>query len=250
MAEPERSLLNIPFGERGVPVYRACQSDSPRPAIILIHEVWGLTDHIKSVADRFCAESYEVIAPDLLAGTELETLATPDLQKAIFDPVERLKRQPEIRAMMAPLGAPEFAATTLKKLQAIFDYLKADKNVGKIGVVGFCFGGTYSFGLAANQPGLSAAVPFYGHGEQYIDKFADINCPVLAFYGQTDEALNEHIPQIESAMKAAHKDFSYQIYPGAGHAFFNDTNDVMYRPEAAKDAWNRALEFLGANLAG
>lgn len=249
MADHEHALLNIPYAAQGIPLYRACQADSPRPAIILIHEVWGLTDHIKSIADRFCLEGYKVIAPDLLAGTELENLVTPDLQQAFFDPVERLKRQPEIRAMMAPLGAPDFAASTLKKLQAIFDYLKADKNAGKIGVVGFCFGGTYAFGLAANQPGLSAAVPFYGHGEQYIDKFADINCPVLAFYGQTDEALNQHIPKIEAAMNSAHKKFDYKVYPDAGHAFFNDTNSVMYRPAAAKDAWNRTLDFLGSNLA-
>ena len=248
MAETEHSLLSIPLGDHGIPAYRACDADSPRAAIILIHEVWGLTDHIKSVADRLCQQGYEAIAPDLIANTDVAKVLNPELQKVIFDPIERPKHQVEIRAMMAPLSSPDFAEATLQKLQAVFDYLKADKNITKIGVVGFCFGGTYSFGLAAQQPELAAAVPFYGHGEQYIDKFADINCPVLAFYGEQDESLNAHIPQIEKAMKDNGKRFSYRVYPEAKHAFFNDTNPLTYNPAAAEDAWDRMLDFLKQNL--
>lgn len=248
MAEHEHSMLSVPYQNTGIPVYRACKATSPRPAIILIHEVWGLTDHIKSVADRFCEQGYEVVAPDLIANTDLAAVVKPELQKVIFDPKQRLTHQVEIRAMMAPLGSPEFARDTLDKLQAVFNYLENDPQVSKIAVVGFCFGGTYSFGLAANQPSLAAAVPFYGHGEQYIDKFSKIGCPVILFVGDKDVSITEQIPAIEQAMKKANKDFKYQIYPGAGHAFFNDTNPLAFNQAAADDAWAKTLEFLNQTL--
>src|SRR5487761_1285309 len=104
-AMQEHGLITIPYAQGGIPVYRTCaNSQNEHPAIILIHEVWGLTDHIKSVADRFCREGYEVIAPDLLAETGVEELATPELQRALFDPEERVKHQVEIRQLMAPLS--------------------------------------------------------------------------------------------------------------------------------------------------
>ncbi|HVX58612.1 MAG TPA: dienelactone hydrolase family protein, partial [Candidatus Saccharimonadales bacterium] len=171
MAEHEHGMMSIPYKEYGIPVYRACSSAERRPAVILIHEVWGLSDHIKDVADRFCREGYEVIAPDLMANTDMTKVIKPELQKVIFDPVKRLEHQVEIRAMMAPLGAPGFADETIAKLKTVFEYLENDQHVGKIFVVGFCFGGTYAFGLAVNKKGLAGAVPFYGHGEQYIDRF-------------------------------------------------------------------------------
>lgn len=238
------SMLSLPYKDQGLPVYRTCEVGEPHPAVILIHEVWGLTDHIKSVANRLCQEGYEVVAPDLIAGTELEHLVSPELQKALFDPEERAKRQVEIRAMMAPLASADFAAGVLAKLKACFSYLKEEPAVTKIAVMGFCFGGTYSFGLAAHQPGLAAAIPFYGHGEHYLEAFADISCPILAFYGQDDDNVTGHLPAIQEEMKTLDKDFSYKVYAGAGHAFFNDTNQVTYRKQAADDAWDRSLAFL------
>lgn len=245
----EHGLITIPYAQRGIPVYRTCTDrQDEHPAIVLIHEVWGLTDHIKSVADHFCREGYEVIAPDLLAETGVQELATPELQRALFDPEEKLKHQAEIRQLMAPLSAPGFSEETIKKLLVCFDYLDSEPTVTKIGVVGFCFGGTYSFGLAAQQPQLSAAIPFYGHGEQWVGEFSKINCPILAFYGEADTNLNQYISEIEEAMKAAGKNFTYKIYPGVGHAFFNETNPLTYNKQVAKDAWERTLDFLGQNL--
>jgi carboxymethylenebutenolidase len=247
MADHQHAMMSVPYRNHGIPVYRACAASEPRPAIILIHEVWGLTDHIKDVAERFCDEGYITIAPDLMANTDMAKVLNPKLQKVMFDEKERPKHQVEIRTMMAPLGSPDFAAETIARLKAVFDYLQNDANVSKVFVVGFCFGGTYSFGLAANQRGLAGAIPFYGHGEHYIDKFSGIDCPVMAFYGENDAALNEHIPAIEKAMKDAEKRFSYKIYPGVRHAFFNDTNPLTYNSEAAKDAWSRTLDFLAEN---
>lgn len=249
MAMDSQSMMEIPYKNQGIPIYRVCASgQTPHPAIILIHEVWGLTDHIKDVAGRFCEAGFEVIAPDLLAGTDVAKHAKPELQRVLFDPVERPKHQVEIRAMMTPLGAPDFAPTVIDKLQACFSYLKTEPSVTKIGVVGFCFGGTYSFGLAANQSELAAAVPFYGHGEHWLEDVSKINCPVMAFYGQRDESLNEHIPVIKQALAGAGKDFKYKIYKDAGHAFFNDTNPLTYNKPAADDAWKLTLEFLNQNL--
>ncbi|HET9850584.1 MAG TPA: dienelactone hydrolase family protein [Candidatus Saccharimonadales bacterium] len=244
-----QAMISITYKDKGIPVYRTCKEEGePHPALILIHEVWGLSGHIKDVANRLCAEGFEVIAPDLLADTDVSKYATPELQKALFDPEERLKHQVEIRAMMAPLGAPGFSEETMEKLEAVFKYLKDQPAVTKIGVIGFCFGGTYGFGLATREQGLSAALPFYGHGEQWMDGFKDINCPVMAFYGQKDETLNAHIPEIEKAMQSAGKQFRYEVYPGAGHAFFNDTNPLAYNGLAAKDAWTKSLVFLHENL--
>lgn len=246
MAQHQHSMMSIPFEEHGIPVYRACQGGKPKAAIILIHEVWGLTEHIKDVADRFCEEDYLVIAPDLMANTDMSKVIKPELQKVIFDPVERPKHQVELRAMMAPLSSPEFAQATLDKLKVIFKYLK-DEGENSVFVIGYCFGGTYAFGLAVNQTDLAGAIAYYGHGEQYIDKIGNIDCPVMLFAGEKDTAITERIPDIEKAMKDAGKEFTYHVYPDAGHAFFNDTNSMSYNPAAAEQAWAQTLTFLELN---
>jgi carboxymethylenebutenolidase len=175
------SLLSIPYGEHGIPAYFACKDATERPAIILIHEVWGLNDHIKGIADRLCGEGYMVLAPDLITNTEVEKVLDPKLQKVIFDEKEKLKHQPEIRRMWTPLKSPEFAKETVSKLQACFDYLDSVNNTGHVGVMGFCFGGTYSFNLAINQPKLKAAAVFYGHFDHTHQEVSQISCPVIAF---------------------------------------------------------------------
>jgi carboxymethylenebutenolidase len=241
--------MTIPFKDGGIPVYLACKSgNKPRPTVILIHEVWSLNNHIKSVADRLCDEGFMVLAPDLLAHTEMEKALNPDLQKVIFDEKEKLKHQPEIRTMWTPLKSPDFAKLTIEKLEACFDYLLSQDNSGKIGVMGFCFGGTYSFNLAIYQQELAAAVPFYGHFDHSDEELGRITTPILAFYGETDTDLTGHLPELAKRMNQAHKDFNYKVYPNCGHAFFNDTNELTYDKEAAEDSWQRALDFLNKHL--
>jgi carboxymethylenebutenolidase len=241
-------MMSIPFGNQGIPVYIACKDNDSRPAIILVHEVWGLNDHIKSIADRLCDEGFLVLVPNLLAHTEMEKVLNPDLQKVIFDEKEKLKHQTEIRRMWTPLKSPEFARETVLKLQTCFDYLASQDKMGKIGVMGFCFGGTYSFNLAINQPELAAAVPFYGHFDWGDEELKRITCPVLAFYGENDKALVDKLEDLDKRMKLAKKDFQYKVYPNARHAFFNDTNLLTYNKEAADDAWSYALKFLKTHL--
>ncbi len=244
-----RAQMSIPFNDSGIPVYLSCKdSDKIRPAIILIHEVWGLNDHIKSIADRLCQEGFMVLTPDLLTNTELEKVVKPEFQKILFDEQERAKHQVELRAMMAPFKSPQFATNTTDKLRTCYDYLLSQDKIGKIGVMGFCFGGTYSFNLSIWQQSLAAAVPFYGHFEHSDKDLSRIMSPILAFYGEQDTNLTDKLPELERRMKQAHKDFEYKVYPNCGHAFFNDTNPLTYNKPAAEDSWSRALEFLNKHL--
>ena len=155
--------------------------------------------------------------------------------------------QPRLREATAPARSPEFAAEATARLRTVVDRLESKPGiVGRIGVLGFCFGGTYSFALAAADPRLKAAVPFYGTAD--LAAIPDISCPVLALYGEQDTRLIDMLPAVESAMSAAHIDFQDHVYRDAGHAFFNDTNAGAYRPEVAADAWARTLAFLDEQL--
>ena len=147
------------------------------------------------------------------------------------------------------MQAPGFGEKTAAKVRACFDYLFAQPGVeGRVGIMGFCFGGTYSFSLAVHEPRLKAAVPFYGHADFSVEELKQIHCPILAFYGERDENLMASLPELQEKMKAANVDFTVQVYENAGHAFFNDTNRFAYNKPAAEDAWPKALAFLAKNL--
>jgi carboxymethylenebutenolidase len=239
------SMLTV----NGVSLYRAEPQGELRGALIVIHEIWGLVPHITDVADRYAAEGYLVMAPDLLSDAGV----TPELGAELFammndqDEQQRTANQPRLREAFAGSQAPEFAAGAIAKLKAVVDALENENGVaGRIGVLGFCFGGSYSFSLAESDPRVKAAVPFYGSTQP--DAVASIHCPVLAFYGDQDARLMEGLPALEKAMTDAGVDFEAKIYPDAGHAFFNDTNSHAFDPAAASDAWGRSLEFLRAKV--
>jgi carboxymethylenebutenolidase len=175
-------------------------------------------------------------------------MLTPELQVALFDPKLRDEVQPKMRAAMAPITQPEYSKGALVELKQCVDYLIADEHVnGQVGVLGFCFGGSYSFHLAASDSRIKAAVPFYGHAPT-PEEISTISCPALAFYGDQDAGLMESLPGLKEEMEKNHKEFEAVVYPGAGHAFFNDTNARMYNAPAAKDAWEKTLAFLTKNL--
>jgi carboxymethylenebutenolidase len=219
--------------------------------LIVIHEVWGLVDHIKSIADRFAGEGYLVVAPDILSSIGL----VPEVGKEIFDlmfngtEAERSAAQPRLRDAMAPVRSPEFGVGAVAALRSVVDYLEVQPGVdGRVAVTGFCFGGTFSFALAANDSRVRAAIPFYGTAPA-AEAIAGISCPVLAFYGGTDTALMEALPGVTAEMAAAGVDFTPTVYASAGHAFFNDTNAVMYNADAATRSWPLTLAFLEDKLA-
>ena len=239
-------VIEVPHDGQPLDCYLAEPSGETKGGLILIHEVWGLSDHIKSVADRFAAEGYLVLAPDLLSETDIAAQAG-SLRLDLFDPEKRSEAQPKMRALTAPLQAPDFAGKAVAKLKSCFDYLYAQTAVRQnVAVCGFCFGGSYSYSLAISENRLKAAVPFYGHSTADVAELSKINCPVLAFYGEKDENLMATLPELKANMKTAGVNYEAIVYPGCGHAFFNDTNKFTYNQDAATDAWQRTLGFLEA----
>jgi carboxymethylenebutenolidase len=233
---------NIKIGD--VPVYHTYPDDGQKhPGLIVIEEIWGVNDHVRSVADRFAAEGFSVLSPELLPAGLLEML-TPELQKDLFNAEKRHEAQPKLREAMQPIQQPEYASGTVATLKACVDYLLADEHVnGEVSVLGFCFGGSYSFHLAANDDRIKVAIPFYGQAPSE-EEIPNIKCPVLAFYGDQDANLMESLPKLKENMEKNGKDFEAVVYPNVGHAFFNDTNAHAYDATSAKDAWDKTLAFL------
>lgn len=213
--------------------------------LVLIHEIWGLVDHIRDVAERFAEEGWLVAAPDILShagvepalGAELFALVNSDDEEA------RTAAQPRMREAMSGMRAPQYAEWAVGALRAVVDWLESQRDVDdRIAVTGFCFGGTYAFLLASADPRIRAAVPFYGTAPS-PDRIAQIHAPVLALYGEKDPALIDALPAVREAMAAAGVDFEAVVYPGAEHAFFNDTGR-RYSGAHSLEAWARVLEFL------
>jgi len=153
-----------------------------------------------------------------------------------------------MRELIAPVMAPEFAQRATAKLKQCVDHLVSDEHTnGQIGVLGFCFGGSYSFYLAANDRQIKAAVPFYGQ-PPIQSEIPNIECPILAFYGDQDATLMGSLPSLKEDMSKHGKKFESVVYQNTGHAFSNNTNARMYHPFAAKDAWEKTLVFLEENL--
>jgi carboxymethylenebutenolidase len=233
----------------GSPAYLSFPEEGIKyPGLIVIHEIWGLEDHIKDVADRFAKQGYAVIAPNLFHDTAFEGKIDQKILDDMHNPQTRDEAQKKMRDLMAPIMSPAFAERALVRLKQCVDYLLADKKTNNnIAVIGFCFGGTYSFHLAAKDSRIKAAVPLYGRPPAE-NEIPDINCPVLAFYGEEDKNLMDTLPQLKVNMKKHNKNFEAVVYENTGHAFFNNTNPRMYREFAAKNAWERILVFLKSNL--
>ena len=235
--------------DKPVDAYEAVPAGEAKGAIIVIHEVWGLDDHIKSVTDRFAEVGYLALAPSLLEITDFTSSEVAQLKQDLFDPERRDAVQPQLRKLMAPMQAPDFGRLTTERVSACFNYLyDKPENQQKVAVIGFCFGGSYSFTLAVTEPRLKLALPFYGHADQPVDELSHIKCPVRAFYGEDDERLMQSLPDLKQRMANAKVDFQAKVYPDCGHAFFNDTNPRTYNQAAADDAWTKVHTELASML--
>jgi carboxymethylenebutenolidase len=231
--------------EETLDAYFAKPKGKPKGAVIVIHEVWGLVDHIKSIADRFAEEGYIALAPDLLFELDFSAVDVAVLQKQLFDPKTRNEVQPILRGLMTPIQEPDFGEKTVKRTKACFDYLyNLNDSAHKVSIIGYCFGGTYAYSLAVNEPRLKIAFPFYGHIDEPVEQLKKIKCPVRAFYGQRDERLIEGLDSLKEKMHEAGVDYQAKVYEGAGHAFFNDSNPFAFNKEAAEDAWAIVLKDL------
>lgn len=202
-------------------------------SIIVIHENRGLNDWARLFADKLAAEGYLVIAPDLISNTQEGKKRTTDFENpdAARDAIYALD-----------------PAQVTADLDAAFEYIKNDaSSTGEVAVVGFCWGGSQTFGYAMNNKNISSAHVFYGTAPETEDTFSKISAPVFGFYGGDDNRVNATIEQTEKFMKAAGKTYEYEIYEGAGHAFMRSgsQSDASEANKKAHDAgWKRLLELL------
>jgi carboxymethylenebutenolidase len=196
------------------------------PGIVVVHENRGLNPHIEDVARRAALAGFISLAPDAL--TPLGGYPGTD------DEGRELQRQRDRDEM-------------LEDFIAAHDYLNEHPDcTGKVGVVGFCFGGWISNMMAVRIPELDAAVPFYG-GQPSSDMVPQIQAPLLLHFGELDKRVNEGWPEYEKALKENDKEYQAYMYEDANHGFHNDTTP-RYDPEAAKLAWERTIEFFNEKL--
>ncbi len=202
------------------------KGDVKLPGVIVIHENRGLNPHTRDVARRVALEGFLAVAPDAcspLGGTPEDVDAA--------------------RAKIRELDAE----ATVKNFVAAVKYLKTHpQSTGKVGCVGFCWGGGITNQVAVNAPDLNAAVPFYGR-QPAAEDVPKIKASMLCHYAGLDERINAGIEAFEVAMKKAGVEYKMYMYEGAGHAFFNDTG-TRYHEEAAKLAWKRTIAFFKEKL--
>ncbi len=236
------SMVEIDREGELIPAYLARPgTERHAPGILVIHEIFGLVDHIKDVTDRIARQGYVAMAPDLFFRQGLpRDLSTMEARLEFFSKI------PDRRV--------------LADLDAALDYLRRSNFVvaDRLGIIGFCMGGTYSLMLASHNQNLAAAVVFYGRliypelGENKpnspIDLVRDLKCPLLGIFGEADKAVPvQHVRLLEERLKADKKDYEIKIYPDAPHGFFNDTRE-NYRPGPAEDAWQKVLAFFSKHL--
>ncbi len=199
-----------------------------RPAVIVIHENRGLTPHIQDVARRLAVEGFLAFAPDML---------TP------------LGGTPADPAQATPMFRNLNADETVARLAAAVPFLaRHPESTGKVGAVGFCWGGGMANRLAAAGTTLAASVPYYG-AQLPASEVPKITAPLLLHYASLDQRINAGIADYEAALKSNKKVYELYMYEGASHAFNNDTNPGSYNKEAANLAWGRTIAFLRKYLA-
>jgi carboxymethylenebutenolidase len=223
------TMTEYPSGTIKIPAYlsRPKKRGAVPGAVLVIHEVFGLNDHIKSIADRIANEGYVALAPDFFVR------APEPAPKGTADTAAIRK---------AASSIPTEAA--IKDMQAALDYMKSLDGVRRhFASIGFCMGGGFSYQIATHTKDLRGAVIFYGRTP--IELVPQVSCPLLGSFGALDTSLPpEKIKEFEEALKKAGKQADIKVYPGAKHGFFNNTRPEAYNPEAAADAWQRVLKFF------
>ncbi len=258
--------IQVQSSDRSFGAYYSAAGSQPRPGLVVVHEVFGLTPWLRQVADQLASKGYHCLAPDLFAG-RIHPRFTSEAAERVMPlvwqlPVEKRivpgalrqafkghsKDDIEIAERLAALGQGlEWMPPVLGDLRACLAALRARPECnGSVGAIGFCLGGKLAFHLATVEPALSAAVVFYGAGprEQEIER---INCPVLGIYGEDDEYITKDVPRVAAAMARFGKTFEYEVYNRTGHAFARP-GSKGYREERASEAWARTDAFLAKAL--
>jgi carboxymethylenebutenolidase len=222
-----RASFDGPAGPVACYVTHAGAGPKRRPAVIVIHENRGLNAHIEDVARRLAMAGFLAIAPDALSGSG----GTP-------------ANEDEARRRISELDAE--AALGLY-LAAVRHAASHGRGTGKVGCVGFCWGGGMAGRVAANSPELSAAVVFYGMPPA-AEEAARVRSPLLLHYAGRDTRINDTVPAFETALRAAGRRYELHMYADVDHAFHNDTNAARYDAAAATLAWQRTIDFLRREL--
>lgn len=212
-----KGYLSVPEGGRG-------------PGVVVIQEWWGLVPHIRDVCDRFAAEGFVALAPDLYHG---DVARSPD----------------EAGKLMMALDIERAG----RDLAGAVDFLLAHEATEgeSVGTVGFCMGGVLSLYAASTNARVGACVVFYGIHPKVSPPLENLRAPVLGLYAERDKSVPpEAVRQLEARLKELGKPAEMYVYTGTDHAFFNDTRPEVYDPEAAADAWRRTLAFFREHLAG
>lgn len=226
----EGRMVTFPMGAVTIHAYQARPKTADRaPGVLVIHENRGLLEHFKDVCRRFAKLGYAALAVDL-ASQEGGTAKFPDLA--------------EVTAILGRTPPDQLVAM----LNGGAAYLQQQPGVrnDRLGAIGFCFGGGMTWRLATRNSAIRAAVPFYGPNPP-LEDVAQIKAAILAIYGGLDERINAGIPKIREAIQRTGVPFEVVIYPGADHAFFNDTGSRYHGPSAI-DAWKRAVGWFDRYL--
>lgn len=226
--------VKVKHGDREVTAFVAYPEVKEKAtAVLVIHEIFGLADWVKCVADEFAAAGYIAIAPDLLSGAAPGGGGTAELAGG-----------DNVRQAVMSLPPDQVTAD----LNAAVDYVaKLPACSGKVAVAGFCWGGSQTFRFATNNTDIKAALVFYGSGPNQADEIARITVPVYGFYGSNDARVNATIPASTELMKKAGKTYEPVIYEGAGHGFLRagEAPDASPPNSKARDeAWKRINEIL------
>jgi len=208
--------------------YLAVPASGRGPGVIVIQEWWGLVPHIKNVCERFAAEGFVALAPDLYHG---RTTTSPDEAGKLMMALNIEKAEKDLRGAIA--------------------YLLAHESVegDRAGTVGFCMGGALSLYAASKNEQVGACVVFYGAHPKVKPDLENLRAPLLGLYAERDTfATPEGARELETKLKSLGKEAEIHVYDKADHAFFNDERSEVYKPDAAADAWQRTVHFLREHL--
>jgi len=220
------SMVKFPSNGGTTDAYLATPASGKGPGVVVIQEWWGLVGHIKSVCDRFAAEGFTALAPDMYHG---KTADEPDGAGKLF--------------MALNIGQAE------KDLRGAAAYLAQHSSTKKLGVIGFCMGGQLALFAATLNPSIGATVDFYVIHPNVKPDYSKLAAPVLGLFAEKDTFVTPATAkEVDAAIKKAGQQSEIHIYPNVDHAFFNDENKGAYNKAAADDAWRRTLAFFRTNL--
>jgi carboxymethylenebutenolidase len=206
--------------------YLATPASGKGPGVLVIQEWWGLVGHIKKVCDRFAAEGFSALAPDMYHG---KTASEPDTAGKLFMALNIAQAEKDLRGAAAYLGRQ--AASP------------------KLGAVGFCMGGQLALFAATVNPSVAATVNFYGVHPNVKPDYSKLSGPVLGLFAEKDAFVTPQTArEVDTAIKKAGKSSEIHIYPNVDHAFFNDENTAAYHKASADDAWRRTVAFFRQHL--